>query len=305
MYMYTCCDHETSPHTLLLDPSGKLFPLVLIVYKFDGVTEHTVLTRPHGNAKTNKPYRRTRESTKNLLKLELEHSCPKEAVDKEFTKHGGIVLSQSAGELPRERSQAYSLKKMIQQEQLVASIGAKAPTSSGYGTRDMLYVVMEQCKNAEKTDIFVQDVVCAPEPMAVLCNEQQLSDIARFCCDPFNFSILVIDPTFNLGEFSVTPTVYRHLLLCDHRTGRSPLLLGPMLVHYHKHFRSYNYFLSTLIGLKQEIEHVNAVGTDGEKNLVDAVNICNFPLCLIFVASGTYSRTLRCIFEINSVLLVP
>ena len=225
-------------------------------------------------------------------------------MDKEFTKRGGIVLSQSAGELPRERSQAYSLKKMIQQEQLVASIGAKAPTSSGYGTRDMLYVVMEQCKNAEKTDIFVQDVVCAPEPMAVLCNEQQLSDIARFCCDPFNFSILVIDPTFNLGEFSVTPTVYRHLLLCDHRTGRSPLLLGPMLVHYHKHFRSYNYFLSTLIGLKQEIEHVNAVGTDGEKNLMDAV-IRNFPLCLIFVASGTYSRTLRCIFEINSFLLVP
>ena len=112
--------------------------------------------------------------------------------------------------------------------------------------------------------------------MAVLCNGQQLGDIARFCCDPFNFSILGIDPTFNLGEFSVTPTVYRHLLLSDRRTGRSLLLLGPMLVHYHKHFRNYNYFLSTLIGLKREIEHINAVGTDGEKNLVDAV-IRNFP----------------------------
>ena len=144
MYMYTCCDHKTSPHTLLLDPSGKLVPLVLIVYKFDGVTEHTVLTRPHGNAKTNKPYRQTRETTKNLLKLELEHSCAK-GVDKVFTKRGGILSSQSAGELPRGRSQAYSLKKM-QQEQLVASIGAKAPTSSGYGTRDMLYVVIEQCR---------------------------------------------------------------------------------------------------------------------------------------------------------------
>ena len=79
----------------------------------------------------------------------------------------------------------------------------------------MLYVVMEQCKSAEKVDIFVQDTTCAPEPMVVLCTEYQLSDVASFCCDPFCFSILGIDPTFNLGEFSVTLTVYRHLLLHD------------------------------------------------------------------------------------------
>ncbi len=113
----------SSQHTLL-EPSGKLVPLVLIVYKFDGVAEHKVLIRPHGNAKTNKPYKRTRESTKNLLKLKLEHSCPKEAIDTVFTKRGGIVSSQSAGELPRGRSQAYNLKKKVQQEQLVASMGA-------------------------------------------------------------------------------------------------------------------------------------------------------------------------------------
>lgn len=44
-------------------------------------------------------------------------------------------------------------------------------------TRDMLYVVMKQCKCVEKEDKFVQDVTCAPEPMAVLCNAQQVSDI--------------------------------------------------------------------------------------------------------------------------------
>ena len=140
----------------------------------------------------------------------------------------------------------------------------------------MLYVVMEQCKSAEKVDIFVQDVTCAPEPMAVLSTEHQLNDVARFCCDPFCFSILGIDPTFNLGEFSVTPTVYRHLLLCDPHTGQSPLLLGPILVHQRKLFRNYNYFFSTLNGLKQELTAVKAIGTDGEKNLVDAA-IRNFP----------------------------
>jgi hypothetical protein len=38
----------SSQHTL--EPSGKL---VLIVYKSDGVAEHAVLIRPHGNTKTN------------------------------------------------------------------------------------------------------------------------------------------------------------------------------------------------------------------------------------------------------------
>lgn len=98
----------------------------------------------------------------------------------------------------------------------------------------------------------------------------------RFCCGPFNFSILDIDPTFNLGDFSVTPTVYRHLLIQDPRTQKSPLLLGPILVHYRKQFRNYSYFFSTLNGLKQEIAAVKAIGTDGEKSLADAATR-NFP----------------------------
>lgn len=62
----------------------------------------------------------------------------------------------------------------------------------------MLYVVMEQCKNAQSSNVFVQDVTCAPEPMAVLCTEQQLIDVSGFCCDPFSFRVLGIDPTFGV-----------------------------------------------------------------------------------------------------------
>lgn len=71
-----------------------------------------------------------------------------------------------------------------------------------------------------------------------------------FCCDPFRFCTLGVDPTFNLGDFSVTVAVYRHLLLEDQKSSQSPLLLGPMVVYYHKQFRSYHYFFSTLVGLK-------------------------------------------------------
>lgn len=92
-----------------------------------------------------------------------------------------------------------------------------------------------------KNDLFVQDVTCAPEPMAALCNEQQLIYINRCCCHPFSLSILGVDATFNLGEFNVTPMVYRHLLLENKKSGHPPLLLGLLLMHYQKQFRSYNY----------------------------------------------------------------
>ena len=269
----SCLLTFTLVFSLFTDKSGKIFPLALVVYKFDGVCEHEVLVRPHGNAKSNKPYRRTRESTKTMLKLELEHCDPKEAVDKVYEKRGGVVSAKSAGELPRGRTQAYNIKRQLQQEQLTTSMGGKGFEADS--CKDMLYVVM-QCKNSEKKDCFVQEVTCAPEPMGVLATEQQLCDIVRFSTDHFNFCVLGIDPTFNLGDFSVTPIVYTHLLLQDPQTKRSPLMPGPMLVHSHKLFRSYNYFLSTLIGLKPEIAAVKAVGTDGEHTLVEAV-LRNFP----------------------------
>lgn len=59
------------------------------MYKFDGVPAHVVLVRLHGNAKSNQPYRRTRESTKTKIKEELEHSDPKDAVNEVF-----VVLFQ-------------------------------------------------------------------------------------------------------------------------------------------------------------------------------------------------------------------
>ena len=41
----------------------------------------------------------------------------------------------------------------------------------------------------EKERRFVQAVTCAPEPMAILCFEQQLLDMEQFCCDPYRFSV--------------------------------------------------------------------------------------------------------------------
>ena len=254
-----------------VDPAGKTCDLILIAYKFDGVPEHTILVRPHGNCKEDKPYYRTMKSTVKQLTTTLATQTPKHAINKVFDDKRGLLKSSSAGQLPRDRKQGYYLKRKIIQSKINKSVGVSAPLYTTTGSRDMLFVIMEQCKNAEKCNRFVQHVTCAPEPMAILCTNQQLLDVERFCCDPYSFSIFGVDPTFNLGDFSVTPTVFRNVLLEDPRLHRSPVIMGPVLVHYRKQFCTYHLF-STLIGLQPKICSIQAIGTDGEKALIDALS---------------------------------
>ena len=219
--------------------------IVLITYKFDGVDEHKVLVRSHGNSSKQKPYYRTAPSVRRNLSSALVQAgkAPKEALDKVLQDKGGLLRATSVGQIPWNRQQAYDIRY---QQSTVTGTHTKAKG------RDILFVTMEQCKLAEKGMRFVQEVTCAPEPMAVLATKQQLQDLERFCCSPSQFCIMGIDPTFNLGDFSVTPIVYQHLLIAN-ASGHSPWMLGPLLVHYKKEFRNYNFFLSCLIGLRWQV----------------------------------------------------
>ena len=110
---------------------------------------HEVSVRPHGNAKSNKAYRRTRQSTKNLLKKELDVTNPKEAVDNVFMKKGDMLNAQSAGELPRGRMQAYNIKRTVQNRDLSQGTSIHAICSTLYGA----------CKSVEKLIIVIVIIV--------------------------------------------------------------------------------------------------------------------------------------------------
>ena len=106
---------------------------------------------------------------------------------------------------------------------------------------NVLYSVMLECKLAQsKSEAFVRDVKAAPEPMAVLFNDWQLNNLERFCTNNHSFSVLSVDTTFNLGDFYVTPTTYRHLMLADVQSGKHPAVIGPVLVHQQMKFSSFN-----------------------------------------------------------------
>ena len=80
-----------------------------------------------------------------------------------------------------------------------------------------------------------------------------------------------LDPTFNLGDFYVTPIVFPLINYVQKKNKCPPTLIGPVLIHHQMQFSTYSYFLNQIVSLKPEIRQIKAVGTDGEIALYSAV----------------------------------
>lgn len=113
---------------------------------------------------------------------------------------------------------------------------------------------MLSCKLAQGTqEAFVRDVKAAPDPESILFYDWQIEDMERFLTRKSHFGILTADPTYNLGQFYVTPITYPHLMLEDVSSKKHPSILGPILVHQRMDFATFNYFASTLIGFNKKL----------------------------------------------------
>lgn len=100
---------------------------------------------------------------------------------------------------------------------------------------NVLYSMMLQCKLADGTSrAFVRDVKAAPDSQCVLFFNWQLKDVACFVSNPDVFSILTADTKYNLGEFYMTLTTYKHLMLEDITSHKHITIAGPILVHQRK-----------------------------------------------------------------------
>ena len=69
----------------------------------------------------------------------------------------------------------------------------------------------------DSSSAYIRKVHTAPVPNVILSINEQLDDLVSFCTNSEHFGILSIDPTFDLGPFSVTTTTYEHLPLISHR----------------------------------------------------------------------------------------
>ena len=80
-----------------------------------------------------------------------------------------------------------------------------------------------------------------------------------------------MDPTFRLGRIFVTPLVYQNLTLIKRRDGKHPYFFGPAFVHQTRLTEDYRYFISQLKIINPTLKLVQAVGTDDELALSNAV----------------------------------
>ena len=93
--------------------------------------------------------------------------------------------------------------------------------------------------------------LAVPETTYVLTTDIQLHHVAHFYANPVKFSVLGIDPTFNLGISAVTVTTYCHLMLEHRQTGNPPVMVGPMLA-------------CPLLGLKPVLKNFQCLGINCE-----------------------------------------
>ena len=159
-------------------------------------------------------------------------------------------------------------------------------------TKDDIVELVDSC-NVQKG--FTRDVRAAPKLAVVVTNDQQLQDILRFCALDHCWSIFGVDPTFNICSYNITILTYRHPLLYNVNSNVHPVLLGPTLIHSSKTFESY-FSLPSETRLKPELANLRAFGTDGEKNLFEAISTCfnkaDHLLCWISV-KGNISQKLE------------
>ena len=101
----------------------------------------------------------------------------------------------------------------------------KKNLSGNYHHDDPWYRILGESKKkaSNKKTAFMRDVRVALEPLCILATDRQLNDMRRFCCNPVEYCLFTVDPTFNIGKY-VTPITYQHLLFENRRDSKHPSL---------------------------------------------------------------------------------
>ena len=220
--------YSVSINFITSDQSGRRFNITRVDYQFID-DSHTITLSSHGNSKCKEiPYMRTQRSTLDALKNHVKTKPPRITIDLVQEDLGGIRSCSSNGKLPRNINQVYNCKKTVN------TSNTEAPSTDPYNALIM------KCKEESKDEntAFIRKISIAPEPIVICCNEKQLNDMVKFCTED-TFSILQIDPTYDLGNFYVTVTQYEHLLLRSKRTGVHPAMVGPVMIHQKKKQETY------------------------------------------------------------------
>ena len=122
----------------------------------------------------------------------------------------------------------------------------------------------ELCDLVEKSKVeskpYIRILRVTPKPACILAAEQQIKDLKRFCTsNTLTPSVFCVDPTFNIGDYYVTATTYKHLILTDVKYGGHPTMLGPCMLHMKRKQESHNFLASSLVYIDNELSIIVAI----------------------------------------------
>ena len=207
---------------------------------------------PHGNRKHGgKPFYPLQKSTMEAIKNALSSKSPAVAHRNVCDIVGGVLGAEQPGQLPRSRQQMYDLKHKMSKTDQVDEL--------------LMYV-----KHTEKPIVLEHHDV--PEDFWVLGMPHMCGDLGRFCTSEALSHPFSVDPTFNFGEFEVTPYSYKHLSLKCKRTNEPPVFIGPTAIHHSKTKATYKKMASAVVANSPDLA-AKGKGfiTDGEQALHDAL----------------------------------
>ena len=169
----------------------------------------------HGNVKkqeNNTVYVRTKDSVMSDLKNQLKYDTVKTVA-----RHMNLTTKDDF-EKQRNDKQLRNLKHSISR--------AQKDQSGTNNAADHVICVEEMTKSHPFVKT-VKHISGINFPVVTLYTDQQIADIKRFCCKEGG-TVLGMDKTFNLGEFHVTPTVYKDLsVVRRERNDGNPICIGP------------------------------------------------------------------------------
>lgn len=218
---------------------------MIVIYHFSG-EEHEIIPNPHGNSHKSHGFTAVKKSIIRNIKEKTMHMSNREALETHIREQGGRA-NIAIEKLPNE----HHLKS--------ASSKRKASFFS------------DVVQWTEDNPHICRLVTLHPEPVIVLATEQHPKDLECFHCHD-NSEPITIDPTFNLGNFYVTPITYRNSLLKAKRyPNNSASFCGPLLIHFHKTYAAYEALFTTLKKACPSLSSLRAYGTDGEGELIKAL----------------------------------
>ena len=167
--------------------------------------------------------------------------------------------------MPRNRKQAYNMKQMN------AGISQESQSMDVMGS---LLTMANDEKWSDSQHTFIRSIQTHPNPLFLVSGKTtQFQNLKAYCISELVSSVLTVDPTFNIGKYSVTPITHQDLLLVSKRTGEHPICIGPILIRQNLTKDVYADFVYCIQkncpGLKDELR---AFGTDGEKPLEQSVS---------------------------------